>query len=773
MVITLDITLYNISAILLIIAFIIALLSFILHFYHHFECHEYCKVDCCDIDIDYDYEIQLQMGHQQHRHPQHPQNNNTNNNNNNNNNNTRNTIDDFTRRLSHRASIATSVVFDEVKQNNCCCCNIMRNEEQRDKLLCCCLYASVDHMEFYPMAVTVYFIILISIISFILFLLLTQPQHFKHNKLDFIIMIKSQFEDIIDLNIYNKSLDRDNLSFSNIKITYILFLVLLLWESLLNWYRFYSTKFMSLKFTKPPYMKIFGLYLIYITSFLSLIIIQIYIVYIIFPIIILIHCIFNSYCVNGFIFVLNCQYQHYINNNRGISEIIINDLRQTMTKLKICAICCILSSTLFLLTFSLCGFQQDRILFFCSPIWFIINCICWMLTFAKNTLWFKHQFRNCTKNCIKCKSNKTNKNNKSGVGNKSVNNETVRTKSSDEIKDLQDLVDLHEMNSAETDATMTELNQIKEIDVFKLKTVDTFEKSSNNIGTSIQLSTIKDDEEEQQQGQDRTDQKMEEKHEQNSPLSIKRIQYDHTKEMIQSINNLDNNNNNNNHHNNNNNSGVTPMSIIVTPAREQRANSVTYQYPADYDDADDMKNDDYFTFPDGINNDEEEEEEMSLSHTPSITATMTVSKKPKALQLLGVSQNEEISSRNKQQSQQQQQYTLKIEPLHVANMSHDDEESTTIVNRSQSARISQIQQQQSTPIKSYHGGQNNISATITYEPTSGGNNELSTTANIWELMVNDGFINNSTIRSLHELEEYTNTAANKQPQIQRQLSSHI
>ena len=67
---------------------------------------------------------------------------------------------------------------------------------------------------------------------------------------------------------------------------------------------------------------------------------------------------------------------------------------------------------------------------------------------------------------------------------------------------------------------------------------------------------------------------------------------------------------------------------------------------------------------------------------------------------------------------------------------------------------------------SFHERQ--ISKTMTYEPSM---------PSVWDLMVNDGFIPSQTIRSLHELEDYTIATKDQQqitnPGIPRQRSSHL
>ncbi len=126
-----------------------------------------------------------------------------------------------------------------------------------------------------------------------------------------------------------------------------------------------------------------------------------------------------------------------------------------------------------------------------------------------------------------------------------------------------------------------------------------------------------------------------------------------------------------------NNNNTTPMSIVITPAgqppmqqtRLHPGSSATYQYPNDYDD------DDYFTFPNS-NNINDDENSMTLQ---------TISKKPKALDILGVNEYDENNNNN---SKIKGLNNLKIEPIHVPTDSAGENNNESKPPRSQSARIS-------------------------------------------------------------------------------------
>eukprot|EP01084_Bolivina_argentea_P139667 245691_1 len=753
-----------VCGILIILSFLVAICSFILHFYHHFEFHKFCKIEWCCSPPTNTYSssrrssiaIATSASNLTLRKT--------------------NSVEAWGRKISHRASIATAIVAEEVKQNNCCCCHIIEKSQLDKDRLCCCLYSSVDSMEFYPLAVTLYFIILICVIIFISYTLyyiyyidyigfysftnLLQDAAFGMNKqIQTYCTLDKPFYNVQNMNFYEKSpISNIKKKTANIYITidYILVIALILWESLLNWYRFYSTKFMSLKFTTPPYIKIFGLFGIYTLLFLCLCIIQMYIIFLLFPIIIIIHLFFNSYCVYGFIFVLNNQYKHYVQGSQGVSEIIINDLKTTMFKLKICAICCVISSTLFLLTFSLCHYGDIVIL--SAPLWWITNCICWMLTFAKNTLWFKHKFTNCFK-CFYYKFN--NKNTKPNINSKSkdkkqeMEQKTIEmvemvAKVENEIlsKERQPLstlietdaeVEMDSKTEIQQNITMTPIspdpdqiiqptfnrklsNDIHDSDTEYIESMDTETQNRyENIVSGIKLPTIDDNKEFK-----------------DSPMSIIKMNT-----RVSRNNSLAAPNNN-----------TTPMSIVITPAgqppqqtRIHRNSSVTYQYPNDYDT--DNETSDYFTFPNGINS-----KHSNAKYDTDIEESMTVqtmSKKPKALDILGVIEYEETSKTEVK--------NLKIESIHVPNVSVEN-------NSENKGNEKDVYYPNNVHIDDeMHKRQ--VSKTVTYEPSH----------NLWELFVHNGFMSSQTIRSLHQLEDYT-VAANEQIQTEnssasRQLSSHL
>ena len=256
-------------------------------------------------------------------------------------------------------------------------------------------------MEFYPIAVTLYFLILTAVIimvSFTLHRIYLDPHSFSD----------TSRMTIHSLNHCTTFLDAQDPADSThsdwtetqilIYVDYILMIILILWESLMNFYRFYSTKFLSISSQKPAYHKLFAFYSLYITFFLSLCFLQIEYLYHLFPAVILLHVLFNSYCVYGVISALHRHYKHYIRDSTFVSEVIIKDLQRTLTKLKLCALCCFVSSTVFILTFTLC--HEGDLPLLVAPLWWIVNCICWTLTFAKNAMWMK---RICSyRTCLEC-----------------------------------------------------------------------------------------------------------------------------------------------------------------------------------------------------------------------------------------------------------------------------------------------------------------------------------------------------------------------------------
>lgn len=442
---------------------------------------------------------------------------------------------------------------------------------------------------------------------------------------------------------------------------YALMMALILWESLLNWYRFYSTKFMSLKLVKPPYHKIFALYFLYMLLFLTLCVAQIYMVFLLFPVVIMVHVLLNSYCCYGFMTVLRGQYRHYVMDCHGISKEIVDELRGTMHKLKLCAASTIASSTLFLLTLAVCRYGGTVLL--SAPLWWTTNCVCWTLTFAKNEVCFKRM-------CSKCCSLKCDRRHQHRRGHKK--------KKSKEAKDAKEGTE----RDSGSPSTVLPGASVHASGSNKLLYVEYLSKSNERaeveVPTEVQLETIMD-------GRECKD----------SPLSI----------------------------------GITPTGQQPVHRADGQRSSVTmtYQYPNDYEDGvDNERDNDYFTFPGG--------HRVNMQEVSGTTTTTR--KMPKAFALLGVKENEKSLS--------------KESPSHRA-LRMVSSDSDAVIQRGQSA-----------PSKSKQNG--NAHQT---------NDEPS--VDVLQLLVHDGLFPLQTMRSLHELEEYS-MAAHERAQshtLSKQRSSRI
>eukprot|EP01084_Bolivina_argentea_P203381 347387_1 len=374
----------------------------LLHCYHHFECHKHIRIECCPssdkqprsnrqisainsnrqisgFNSDNSNEKSHRFGHE-----------------------LKVQSDPISPRPSIRERMRASsiVVLDEVlqgpKHNNFWCCNVHKRHSLKKHHILCCLYSSVEETEFYPIAVMLYFFIV-----FITIIMIFLVQYYYNNTFHYSSIINvAELKHHCFIIDYVQHFNNNNLTQlpSNINmylnIQYIFILITMLWETLLNFYRYYSTNFMAIKLHKPSYIKTFSLYLIYVFIFILLCVMETYYIYIISPIIILTHFIFNTYCIYGFIFVLFNQYKHYRKDPRSISQEIMNELKITINKLAICGICCTIISTIFLALIQVC-YSSNIILIF-APIFWIINTILWNITFVKNSVFIKHQ---CKKIC--------------------------------------------------------------------------------------------------------------------------------------------------------------------------------------------------------------------------------------------------------------------------------------------------------------------------------------------------------------------------------------
>lgn len=265
---------------------------------------------------------------------------------------------------------------DDASSTSCCC-------------YCCCLYPLNGHIEFYPVSTLCYFIFLLCTITLIILFdykyyqispsinqycpLLTNTILFIHNPLEFTRM------SIISADI------------TEYIWSYIV-LLLVLWETLFNFYRFYDAKYMVTYFRNASKIRIFALFSIYTFIFSILYLVQIHLYWAIFPIIILLHFIFNIYCIVGFVSILKYQYMHLwegeieaIKNHK-----IMKDLLHIIHRVRICSVITTLISSLCLFLVEGCYTSYIYILL---PGFWMISSIVWTLNFAKNESWFQKRYK--------------------------------------------------------------------------------------------------------------------------------------------------------------------------------------------------------------------------------------------------------------------------------------------------------------------------------------------------------------------------------------------
>lgn len=248
-----------------------------------------------------------------------------------------------------------------------------------------CLSFNGD-LEFYPLSILCYFAIsLLSIIA------MAALHHESYQSSVHIIKYCPIQQNI--LSFWNNPMQTTSMFTNDDDFgPYWLYIVLLLLliESLFNFYRFYDAKYMILYVENATKLQIFALFSIYMMIFSVLYLIQIHLYFGLLPIIILMHFTFNIHCILRFVLILKRQCNNLCDEETESvkSKLIIKRLNGIIHRVLRYSMTTTITSTLSLLAITGCYSSHIIIVL---PIFWTICSIFLFTNFAKNEAWINNQ----------------------------------------------------------------------------------------------------------------------------------------------------------------------------------------------------------------------------------------------------------------------------------------------------------------------------------------------------------------------------------------------
>lgn len=253
----------------------------------------------------------------------------------------------YSNRSNCRLSIAPSLAFSlPPAYEYHCCCRISRAYNQCRWFSCDLMVHSYsfgiqpknNEFEFFPMSFLLY-IMFITVLSLVIF--------YNYHTLPHVPSIISveywAVKSLPSMFAYTTTCMASHLSFTNMQriihskfiydssssgstiLDIIIFYgicVVLTWESLFHYHRYYTTLYsvrkMEILFFKQVFIKFF---LIYFLFFLCLFSLQLFMQYFLFPILILTHLIFNSYCIVKFAHILHKFYDTQFSRFKSFNKL--------------------------------------------------------------------------------------------------------------------------------------------------------------------------------------------------------------------------------------------------------------------------------------------------------------------------------------------------------------------------------------------------------------------------------------------------------------------
>jgi len=280
-------------------------------------------------------------------------------------------------------------------------CNlpVKRSSHQRKQCICCCLYPLNGHIEFYPVSSLFYFCFLSAVIALIIVCNLYYYQHASISSLSdlhtYCPIISNTLSSIEDpLYFASFPLFSAHHSLPDYLWPYIV-LILLLWESLFNFWRFYDALFMAKHFRNAGKLRVFLLFSLYAIGFSLSYLAQIHVSFALFPLVVLLHLVFNIYSIVGFVSILRTQYMHFSEGSETMNCLqnrkIIKGLLHIINRVKVCSFVTTFISSVFVVISNGCS-STSVIVLLLPPLW-TISCIAWSLHFVKNEAWFRRIFK--------------------------------------------------------------------------------------------------------------------------------------------------------------------------------------------------------------------------------------------------------------------------------------------------------------------------------------------------------------------------------------------